>query len=65
MDRVARTLSAWTITSNLTIAAMIALWGLLAGIAGPRAAIAIAGILMLATPALLPRRDFVSPAATP
>ena len=30
-DRVARTLSAWSVTSNATIAALTALWGLLAG----------------------------------
>jgi hypothetical protein len=53
--RIARTLSAWSVTSNITIAALTALWGLLAGIIGPRAAIAIAGILLLATPLLLPR----------
>ena len=56
-DRIARTLSAWAITSNVTIAALTALWGLLAGITGPRMAIAIAGVLMLATPLLLPRRS--------
>ncbi|MFH8572494.1 MFS transporter [Streptomyces sp. NPDC017993] len=54
-DRIARTLSAWSVTSNATIAAMTALWGLLAGITGPRTAIVIAGLLMLATPLLLPR----------
>ena len=57
MDRVARTLSAWSVTSNATIAALTALWGLLAGLTGPRIAIAIAGVLLLATPLLLPRRD--------
>ena len=56
-DRVARTLSAWSVTSNLTIAGLTALWGLLADITSPRAAIAIAGVLMLATPLLLPRHD--------
>ncbi|MEV6785925.1 MFS transporter [Streptomyces sp. NPDC051098] len=56
-DRVARTLSAWSVTSKATIAAMTALWGLLAGLTGPRAALAIAGLLMLATPLLLPRRS--------
>jgi hypothetical protein len=56
-DRVARTLSAWTVTSNGTIAVLTALWGLLAGIAGPRTAIAVAGVLLLATPLLLPRHD--------
>ncbi|MDJ0460104.1 MFS transporter [Streptomyces sp. H27-C3] len=56
-DRVSRTLSAWSVTSKLTIAALTALWGLLAGITGPRPAIAIAGLLLLATPLLLPRHD--------
>jgi len=56
-DRVTRTLSAWSVTSNITIAVMTALWGLLAGITSPQTAIAVAGILMLATPLLLPRHD--------
>ncbi|PVE11208.1 hypothetical protein Y717_16375 [Streptomyces scopuliridis RB72] len=56
-DRVARTLSAWSVTSKVTIAALTALWGLLAGLTGPRTAIAIAGLLLLATPLLLPRHD--------
>jgi hypothetical protein len=56
-DRVARTLSAWSVTSNATIAAMTALWGLLATVTSPRTAIAIAGLLLLTTPLLLPRRD--------
>lgn len=55
-DRVVRTLAAWSVTSKTTVAAMTALWGLLAGLAGPRTAIAVAGLLMLVTPALLPRR---------
>ncbi|MFI6294431.1 MFS transporter [Nonomuraea sp. NPDC050790] len=54
--RVARTLSAWSISTSLTIAAMTALWGLLGALAGTRAAIAAAGVLLLATPLLLPRR---------
>jgi MFS family permease len=56
-DRVARTLSAWSVSSNATVAALTALWGVLAGVTGTRAAIAIAGLLILATPLLLPRRD--------
>ncbi len=55
-DRVARTLSAWSVSSSATIAALTALWGLLAGATSPRMAIAVAGVLMLATPLLLPRR---------
>ncbi len=55
-DRVARTLSAWSVSSSATIAALTAVWGVLAGVIGPRPAIGVAGVLMLATPLLLPRR---------
>jgi MFS family permease len=54
-DRVARTLSAWSVSSSATTAALIALWGGLAAATSPRAAIGIAGALLLATPLLLPR----------
>ena len=54
---VARTLAAWSVSSNACVAALTALWGVLAGLTGPRTAIAAAGVLMLATPLLLPRRD--------
>ena len=56
-DRIARTLSAWSISSSATIAALTAAWGLLAAATSPRTAIAAAGILLLATPLLLPRRE--------
>ncbi|KOU69058.1 hypothetical protein ADK57_13555 [Streptomyces sp. MMG1533] len=55
--RVARTLSAWSVTAKLTTAALTALWGLLAALVGTRSAIAAAGLLLLATPLLLPRHD--------
>jgi MFS family permease len=55
-DRVARTLSAWTVTTRAVTAALTALWGLLASLAGPRPTIALAGLLLLGTPLLLPRR---------
>jgi MFS family permease len=55
-DRVARVLSAWSVTGNATIAVLTALWGLLAAATGPRTAIAIAGVLMLLSPFLLPRQ---------
>ncbi|MFF1381703.1 MFS transporter [Streptomyces sp. NPDC058308] len=60
-DRVARTLSAWSVSSKATVAAMTALWGLLAGLTGPRTAIAVAGLLLLVTPLLLPRSDRSAP----
>ncbi|MGW5132170.1 MFS transporter [Streptomyces sp. NPDC004135] len=56
-DRVTRTLSAWSATGKATTAAVTALWGVLAGLTGPRTALALAGLLLLATPLLLPRRD--------
>lgn len=59
-DRVARTLAAWSISSSAAIAAVTALWGLLAAVTGLRTAIAAAGVLLLATPLLLPRRENVS-----
>ena len=59
-DRTTRTLSAWSITSRTTTAAVTALWGLLAALTGPRTAIALAGVLLLATPLLLPRGERAS-----
>ncbi|MFD7564080.1 MFS transporter [Streptomyces tendae] len=56
VERVARTLSAWTVSGKLTTAALTAVWGLLAGLTGTRTAVALAGALLLATPLLLPRR---------
>ncbi|OKK21944.1 MFS transporter [Streptomyces sp. CB00455] len=55
-ERTARTLAAWSISSSLAIAALTAAWGLLAALTGTRSAIAAAGVLLLATPLLLPRR---------
>jgi predicted MFS family arabinose efflux permease len=54
-DRVARTLTAWSISSGVSIAILSALGGLLAAATGPRTAIAVAGVLILATPLLLPQ----------
>ncbi|MEU1184899.1 MFS transporter [Streptomyces sp. NPDC005820] len=52
-DRVARTLSAWSVGTKASIATLTALWGALAALVGPRTALAAAGALMLATPLLL------------
>ncbi|MFG2336445.1 MFS transporter [Streptomyces yangpuensis] len=52
-DRAARTLLAWSVSGRAAIAVLTALWGLLAAVAGPRTAIAIAGALAMATPLLL------------
>lgn len=55
-DRLARTLSAWQVSSSATIALATALWGILAGLIGLRAGIALAGLLALPTPLLLAQR---------
>jgi MFS family permease len=55
-DRIARTLTAWSISSSASIAVCSALGGLLAGATSPRTALAVAGFLILASPLLLPRR---------
>ena len=55
-DRIARTLSAWSISSSAAIALLSALGGLLADVTSPRTAITVAGLLTLVTPLLLPRR---------
>ncbi|RAO43928.1 MFS transporter [Micromonospora saelicesensis] len=55
-DRVVRTLSAWSIGSSATVATLSALGGLLAQATSPRTAITVAGLAILASPLLLPRR---------
>jgi hypothetical protein len=58
---VARVLAAWSVSTSLATAALTALWGVLASLTSPRIAIAVAGILLLATPLLLPRREYAPP----
>ncbi|MEU0500185.1 MFS transporter [Nocardia sp. NPDC005998] len=64
-DRHARVLTAWSITTSTSIAAITVLWGLLAQLTSPRTAIALAGILLLGTPFLLPRRIATPEPASP
>jgi predicted MFS family arabinose efflux permease len=54
-DRIARTLSAWSISSSASIALFSALGGLLADATSTRTAITVAGLLILTSPLLLPR----------
>ncbi|MFI5908128.1 MFS transporter [Dactylosporangium sp. NPDC051541] len=61
-DRVARTLTAWSIGSAAAIAVCTALGGLLAALTGPRTAIAVAGLLIVLTPLLLWRADLAQAA---
>lgn len=64
-DRVARTLSAWSISSSAAIAMLSALGGLLADATSPRTAVTVAGLVILASPLLLPRREDSAPAPDP
>jgi predicted MFS family arabinose efflux permease len=63
--RIARTLSAWSIGQQASIAILTALGGLLADVTSPRTAITIAGLLILTSPLLLPRRRRPTPVADP
>jgi hypothetical protein len=56
-EKAARALTAWMVTGKASTALVTALWGLLAAATGTRVAIAAAGVLLLATPLLLPRLD--------
>jgi MFS family permease len=64
-ELVTRTLTAWSVSTKASIAILTALWGLLASLTSPRAAIAVAGVLLLVTPLLLPRRGDPARAAAP
>ncbi|MFD2422736.1 MFS transporter [Amycolatopsis pigmentata] len=55
-DRQARVLAAWSATTGTSTAVCTVVWGLLAQFTGPHAAIALAGVALLGTPFLLPRR---------
>ncbi|MBK3624142.1 MFS transporter [Streptomyces sp. MBT49] len=56
-DRVARTLTAWAVTTKGTTALLTALWGVLGALLGPRTAVGLAGVLLMTTPLFLARRD--------
>jgi MFS family permease len=60
-DRIARTLSAWSISSSTSIAIFTALGGLLADATSTRTALTVAGLVILASPLLLPRRAWLQP----
>jgi MFS family permease len=64
-SRQARVLTAWSISTSISIAVVTVVWGLLAQFIGPRAAIALAGVLLLCTPFLLPRRVSTQGLASP
>jgi predicted MFS family arabinose efflux permease len=56
-DLIARTLTAWSIGQQASIAIFTALGGLLADMTSTRTALTVVGLLVLASPLLLPRRE--------
>ncbi|GAA1890157.1 MFS transporter [Actinomadura bangladeshensis] len=56
LSRTARVLSAWSVSSKLSQAGLMMVWGVLATFTSPLAAITVSGVLLLATPLLLPKR---------
>ncbi|MFG1781247.1 MFS transporter [Rhodococcus oryzae] len=62
-DHTAQVLTAWSVTSKLAQALLMVIWGILATVTSPLAAITMSGVLLLATPLLLPtRKDMPEPA---
>ncbi len=59
-DHAAQVLSTWSVSSKLLQAALTVIWGILATLTSPLAAIAVSGVLLLATPLLLPKRTHLS-----
>jgi len=58
--RTAHVLSTWSASSKLLQAALMVLWGFLATLTSPLTAITLSGVLLLATPLLLPKRIHLS-----
>src|SRR6201991_942511 len=59
-DHAAQVLSTWSVSSKLVQATLMAIWGILATLTSPLAAITMSGVLLLATPLLLPERTHLS-----
>ncbi|MFE9443507.1 MFS transporter [Streptomyces sp. NPDC006602] len=62
-DHTAQVISTWGAISKLLQAALMVIWGILATLTSPLAAITMSGVLLLATPLLLPKRIHLSATA--
>ena len=65
VEHAAQVVSAWSISSKLCQATLMLLWGLLATLTSPLAAIAVSGILLVGAPLSLPRRAHLGAAVAP
>ncbi|MFI0351808.1 MFS transporter [Actinomadura sp. 9N407] len=59
-DHAARVLTTWSVSGRLLQATLMVIWGVLGTLTSPLAAITMSGVLLLATPLLLPKRTHVS-----
>jgi MFS family permease len=65
-DHAAQVLTTWNVSNKLLQAALMVIWGILATLTSPLTAITLSGVLLLATPLLLPKRtDLPAQAALP
>ncbi|MEV6846076.1 MFS transporter [Actinoplanes sp. NPDC051411] len=65
-EHAAQVVSAWSISSKLSQATLMVIWGVLATLTGPLTAITVSGVLLLGAPLLLPRRSHMpDPVAAP
>ncbi|MET9632433.1 MFS transporter [Lentzea sp. NPDC006480] len=55
VGQVAQVLSTWSVGTKLAQAALMVVWGVLATVTSPLAAITVSGVLLLGTPLLLPK----------
>lgn len=60
VDHTAQVLSTWSVSGKLLQATLMVIWGVLATLTSPLAAITVSGVLLLATPLLLPRQAHTS-----
>lgn len=55
-SHAAQIIGTWSVSGKLLQAALMVVWGALGTLTSPRTAITVSGVLLLATPLLLPRR---------
>lgn len=64
-DHAAQVLTTWSVSSKLLQAGLMVIWGILATLTSPLAAITMSGVLLLATPLLLPKPTQRAASRTP
>lgn len=65
VEHAAQVVSAWSISSKLTQAGLMLIWGGIATLTTPLTAITVSGVLLLGAPLLLPKRAHLHDPAAP